>query len=158
MRYAGLILNDITAAPGLCVSLFTQGCPHRCPGCHNSGSWDFDGGEPFTPEVLDQIINGLTAQGIQRDLCIMGGEPLCPENIALTDLVIQEVKHKVPNAKIHIWTGYIYEDLMQRMCPMTAAVLAAADTLIDGPYIEELRDITLSMRGSTNQRIIELTK
>ena len=156
MRYAGLILNDITAAPGLCVSLFTQGCPHRCPGCHNSDSWDFDGGEPFTPEVLDQIINGLTAQGIQRDLCIMGGEPLCPENIALTDLVIQAVKHKVPNAKIHIWTGYIYEDLIQRMCPMTAAVLAAADTLIDGPYIKELRDITLSLRGSSNQKIINL--
>ena len=64
MRYSGLILNDMTAAPGLCVSFFTQGCPHRCKGCHNPTAWDFDGGREFTPEVLAAIWDGLTAQGI----------------------------------------------------------------------------------------------
>ena len=83
MRYSGLILNDITAAPGLCVSFFTQGCPHRCPGCHNPDTWAFEGGKQFTTETLNEIIAGLTAQGIQRDVCIMGGEPLCEDNAFL---------------------------------------------------------------------------
>lgn len=156
MQYSGLILNDITAAPGLCVSFFTQGCPHRCPKCHNPETWDFAGGKEFTTEVLDNIINGLTAQGIHRNLCIMGGEPMCDENIFLTLLVVKEVKAKVPAAKIYIWTGYTYEDLKSKTNPHISAVLEMADYLIDGPYIDELRDITLHMRGSSNQRVIDL--
>ena len=89
LKYSGLILNDISAAPGLCVSFFTQGCPHRCPGCHNPETWSFDGGLEFTEETLNEIINGLTAQNIKRDLCIMGGEPLCKENALLTFLIIK---------------------------------------------------------------------
>ena len=78
MRYSGVIYNDVTAAPGLSVSFFTQGCPHRCVGCHNPETWDFNGGKEFTPEVLENIISKLSAQHIQRNLCIMGGEPLAP--------------------------------------------------------------------------------
>ena len=89
LKYSGLILNDISAAPGLCVSFFTQGCPHRCPGCHNPETWNFDGGLEFTEETLNEIINGLTAQNIKRDLCIMGGESLCEENALLTFTVIE---------------------------------------------------------------------
>ena len=103
MRYSGLILNDITAAPGLCVSFFTQGCPHHCPGCHNPDTWAFEGGKQFTTGTLNEIITGLTAQGIQRDLCIMGGEPLCEDNAFLTHMVIQEVRKKVPGVKVYIW-------------------------------------------------------
>lgn len=158
MKYSGLILNDITAAPGLCVSFFTQGCPHRCKGCHNPETWNFDGGKEFTSGTLNEIINGLTAQGIQRNLCIMGGEPLCDENAFLTCLVVREVKKKVPEAKIYIWTGYTYEQLMQRPHPHVQNILELADILVDGPYIEEERDVTLQMRGSRNQRIIDLTK
>lgn len=64
MRYSGIIFNDISAAPGLCVTLFTQGCPHRCPGCHNPETWSFDGGKEFTLDTMEEIINGLKAQGI----------------------------------------------------------------------------------------------
>jgi anaerobic ribonucleoside-triphosphate reductase activating protein len=158
LKYSGLILNDITAAPGLCVSFFTQGCPHKCKGCHNPETWNFDGGKEFTSGTLNEIINGLTAQGIQRNLCIMGGEPLCDENAFLTCLVVREVKKKVPEAKIYIWTGYTYEQLMQRPTPHVQNILELADILVDGPYIEEERDVTLQMRGSRNQRIIDLTK
>ena len=158
MKYSGLILNDITAAPGLCVSFFTQGCPHRCKGCHNPETWDFERGLEFTTGTLTKIINGLTAQGIQRDLCIMGGEPLCDENAFLTYLVIKEVKEKVPNAKIYIWSGYTYEELQRRTHPQVRNALELADVLIDGPYIEAERDVTLDMRGSRNQRIIDLKK
>ena len=158
MRYSGLILNDISAAEGLCVTFFTQGCPHRCPGCHNPETWSFEGGKEFTFETLQDIIRGLTAQGIQRNLCIMGGEPLCDENAFLTYLVISEVKEKVPNAKIYIWTGYTYEELLNKSYPKVHECLELADFLIDGPYIEAQRDISLSMRGSRNQRIIDLSK
>lgn len=158
MKYSGLILNDIAAAPGLCVTFFVQGCPHRCPGCHNPETWSFDGGKEFTPGTLSDIISGLTAQGIQRDLCIMGGEPLCDENAFLTYLVIAEVKEKVPGAKIYVWTGYTYEQIVKSAHPKAKAVLELADFLIDGPYIDTERDVTLNMRGSRNQRIIDLSK
>lgn len=156
MRYSGLILNDVNAAPGLCVTFFTQGCPHHCPKCHNPDTWDFEGGEEFTVQTLNDIIEGLTAQGIQRNLCIMGGEPLCPENLFLTFLVIHEVKQRLPDVKIYIWTGYTYERLLLQQSPRLKDILESADYLIDGPYIDALRDITLPMRGSSNQRIIPL--
>lgn len=158
MRYSGLILNDITAAPGLCVSFFTQGCPHHCPGCHNPGTWAFDGGKEFTNDTLHQILEGLTAQGIKRNLCIMGGEPLCEANAFLVNLILQEVKHKLPEVKIYIWSGYTYEELLRSGDPHVKSCLKLADVLIDGPYIEAERDLTLEMRGSRNQRIIDLHK
>ena len=155
MRYSGIIYNDITAAPGLCVSFFTQGCPHHCHNCHNPQTWDFEGGKEFRPELLDEIVEALTANGIERSLCIMGGEPLCSENEFLTLLVIKTVKEKLPNTPIYIWTGYFYEELLKKGGHMDQ-ILGMADYLIDGPYIEDLRDITLEMRGSSNQRIIKL--
>jgi anaerobic ribonucleoside-triphosphate reductase activating protein len=158
MRYSGLIKNDITAAPGICVSFFTQGCPHHCPGCHNPETWGFDGGKEFTNDTLKEIIESLTAQNIQRDLCIMGGEPLCEQNAFLTRLVIQEVKKHVPGAKIYIWSGYTYEELKAKANPHILDSLRLADVLIDGPYIEAERDITLEMRGSRNQRVIDLSE
>lgn len=78
MRYAGIIKNDVCAAPGVCVTFFTQGCPHRCKGCHNPETWDFDGGKEFTHDTIDEVIEALNANDIERTFCIMGGEPLCP--------------------------------------------------------------------------------
>ena len=156
MKYAGIIKNDIAAAPGVCVSFFVQGCPHHCPGCFNPETWDFDGGKEFSYETLEQIINGLTANGVKRSLCILGGEPLCENNEFLTNLVISSVKQKLPEVKVYIWTGYTYEELIKKNSPKVNQILHMADYLIDGPYIETLRDITLEMRGSSNQRIINL--
>ena len=158
MRYSGLIKNDITAAPGLCVSFFTQGCPHHCPGCHNPETWDFNKGKEFTNDTLKEILEALTAQNIHRDLCIMGGEPLCQENAFLTRLIIQEVRKHIPETKIYIWSGYAYEELKANQNPHIIDSLRLADVLIDGPYIEAERDITLDMRGSRNQRIIDLSE
>ena len=156
MKYSGLILNDFTAAPGVSVTFFAQGCPFRCKGCHNPETWDFEGGLEFTNNTLNQIITGLTANGIKRNLAIMGGEPLCQENLFLTVLIINEVKRQLPDTKIYIWTGYLYEDLLNDNNVRIQSILNTIDCLIDGPYIEELRDTTLSMRGSSNQRIIKL--
>ena len=86
----------------------------------------------------------------------MGGEPLCAENEFLTLLVIKTVKDKLPDTNVYIWTGYVYEELARRSCGHMNQILEYADYLIDGPYVENLRDITLEMRGSSNQRIINL--
>ena len=156
MKYAGLIKNDFSAAPGVSTTFFVQGCPFHCEGCHNKDTWDFDGGKEFTPQTLDDIIDALTANNISRNLCIMGGEPLCQENQFLTHLIIKTVKEQLPETKIYVWTGYLYEDLLKSLNPHLEEILSLSDVLIDGPYIASLRDITLQMRGSSNQRIIEL--
>lgn len=158
MQYSGLILNDMSAAPGVSVTFFSQGCPHRCSGCHNPETWDFQGGKEFTADVLDEICEALVAQGVQRNLCIMGGEPLCPENIFLSNLIVRTVKERIPEAKIYVWTGYTFEKLVRESNKHVMDLLSQADVLVDGPYIESLRDVTLKMRGSSNQRIIDLTE
>ena len=160
MRYAGLIKNDLAAAPGVCVSFFVQGCPLRCPGCHNPESWDFEGGMEFSAKTLNDILTSLSANGIERPLCIMGGEPLCTENLFLTTLIIKEVRQQKPNVKIYLWTGYTYEELLSKKTSDSKLeyILDNIDCLIDGPFIQEEKDITLQMRGSRNQRIIYLTR
>lgn len=157
MRYAGINYNDMTAAPGVSVSFFTQGCPHHCKGCHNPETWDFNGGKEFTFDTLNKIVEGLVANGITRSLAIMGGEPLCENNAFLTLLIVKTVKERLPEVKIYIWSGYTYDELINHHNdPHIKSILKYADYLIDGPYIQELRDITLPMRGSSNQNIIDL--
>ena len=156
MRYAGLIRNDLAAAPGVSVSFFTQGCPHRCKGCHNPETWEFNRGKEFTYDVLNDIIDALQANSIRRNFCVMGGEPLCQENLFLTLLVISHVKEKLPDTKIYLWTGYYYEELLKHQSAHLKSILDIVDVLIDGPYEQDKRDISLSMRGSSNQSIINL--
>ena len=156
MRYSGLIRNDLAAAPGVSVTFFTQGCPHRCKGCHNPETWDFNGGKEFTPKVLNEIYEALGANGINRNFCVMGGEPMCDENLLLTCMVLQNVKLHFPQTKIYLWTGYYYEQLLKKPDPKIKIILDMVDVLIDGPYEENNRDITLKMRGSSNQNIINL--
>lgn len=157
MRYAGIIPNDFAAAPGVCTTFFVQGCPIKCPGCHNSETWDFEGGKEFNAEVLDKLEEDLLANGINRTLCIMGGEPLCQENLFLTTMIVTEMKHRLPDLKIWIWTGYEYKDILEEESnPKIKYILETVNGLVTGPFIQSLRDITLPMRGSSNQEIINL--
>lgn len=156
MRYAGIIKNDFAAAPGVCVSFFTQGCPHHCEGCHNPETWDPEGGYEFTNQTLSTVLNSLEANGVHRDLCIMGGEPLCPDNQFLTLMLVNEVKEKMPKTKIYIWTGYTLDELKKSSnIGRIQQILSKCEMIIDGRFIESLRDITLEMRGSSNQNIIK---
>ena len=150
MRYAGIIYNDFSAAPGVSLTFFTQGCAHHCAHCHNQETWDFDKGLEFTEDIPDKIVEGLLSNGIKRTFCIMGGEPLHPKNIELTTSLVSYVKEKIEDVKIYLWTGFLYENVED------LSVLKNIDVLIDGPYIHSLRDVTLPMRGSSNQRIIYL--
>ena len=136
MKYAGLIRNDLAAAPGISVSFFTQGCPHKCKGCHNPETWDFNGGKEFTPNVLYEIYEAIGANDVKRSFCVMGGEPMCEQNLFLTCLVLQNVKLHFPQVKIYLWTGYYYEDLLKMTDPKVKMILDMTDILIDGPYEE----------------------
>ena len=156
MKYSGIIKNDFAAAPGVSVTFFTQGCPHRCKNCHNPNSWDFNGGLEFTLNTLNEIVSAIMANGIKRSLAIMGGEPLCPENTFLTLMVIKTVKEKYPNVDVYIWTGYYFNEIPRT--PHTEEILKYTKCIIDGPYIDSQRDTTLKMRGSSNQNIIYLDK
>ena len=155
MKYAGLIKDDTAAGPGLCVTFFTQGCPHRCAGCHNPETWDFDGGMEFHPNLIKEIVDALTSRGIKRNLCIMGGEPLCAENEFLTMLIILEVRARVPDLKIYLWSGYTLDELMHKG-KRVKDILKQIDYLIDGRFDQNLKDTTLKMRGSSNQQIIDM--
>ena len=153
MRYAGIIKNDFSAASGISVTFFTQGCPHKCEGCHNPETWDFEGGEEVTHDTILEIIEAITANGLHRNLCIMGGETLCTENHFQTNLIINSVKEKLPDTKIYLWTGYCLENLDMSI-NRVKSILEQVDCLIDGPYDKTKRDVSLFMRGSSNQRIL----
>ena len=149
MRYAGLIENDIVDSDdGICVSLWMQGCPHHCKGCHNPETWDFNGGIEIDREKLvENVINSLTQNGVKRNFSILGGEPLAEENLEDTLYIINRVRNKFPKIKIYLWTGYTIENLKIKD-------LKKIDVIIDGLYDEKLRDISLPLRGSSNQRIL----
>lgn len=150
MRYAGLETNDMANGKGVCVSFWTQGCPHKCPGCHNPETWSFDGGLPLPNDIRGQIIKAISANGITRNFSILGGEPLCEQNLPLTQEIVSAVRMAYPQIKIYLWTGYLLEDLTE----CQKSILDKIDVLIDGPYIEKNRDITLALRGSSNQRVL----
>lgn len=151
MNYAGLELNDMINGEGICVSFWTQGCPHRCQGCHNPEAWDFNGGVPLPNDIRGQIIKAISANGLTRNFSVLGGEPLCDYNIKTVANILTAVKVAYPNIKVFLWTGYKLEDFNEYQ----KAILDKVDVLIDGPYIEELRDVTLKLRGSSNQRILK---
>lgn len=160
MKYAGIIYDDTAAAPGLSLSFYTQGCPIHCPGCHNQDMWDFEGGYEFNSEVRDKVIAKLNENGVLRNLCIIGGEPLCEQNAHMTELLCGFARVEYPDIKIYIWTGYTLEELCEREANVDTPdgkrihnILECVDVLIANPFDISKRDITLELRGSSNQEI-----
>lgn len=152
-RYNAIIPNDVVNGHGVCVSLFTQGCPHHCPGCFNEETWDFRGGQPYAPEVKWNIIKAISANNITRNFSILGGEPLAPQNIDMVWEIVDAVRHAYPDIEITLWTGYTYKELMVQPSENLLNILNNIDILVDGPFIEEEKDLSLQLRGSRNQHI-----
>lgn len=153
-KYAGLNTNDFTNGQGVCVSYFVQGCPHHCPGCFNPETWDFDGGKELPTDIRGQIIKAICANGITRNFSVLGGEPLCDENVIEVENIILGVRAAFPNIKIFVWTGYVLSQLLLKNNPHINNILDHIDVLIDGPFIKSQKDLTLKLRGSKNQRIL----
>ena len=158
MRIAGLVKNDIVDSDdGIAVALYFQGCPHHCKGCHNPETWDFNGGmEIDREELIKTVMDSLTENGVKRNLSILGGEPLAPQNIDNTIYILSKIRKQFKDIKILLWTGYSFKDIKKDK--RQKKILKLVNKIIDGKYIEELRDTTLELRGSSNQNIINLDK
>ena len=152
VKFAAINKNDFINGEGVCVSLWVQGCPHHCKGCHNPEQWDFNGGKEIDIDILiNEILIAIEANGIQRNFSILGGEPMTQRNISNTLYILEQVKKHFPNIKTYVWTGYTIEELLSLY---NKEILQNIDILIDGRFVLAERDITLKLRGSKNQRIL----
>lgn len=150
MRYGKINKTDIANGPGVRVSLFVSGCRNRCKGCFNPETWSFDYGEPFTMRTIEEILEALAPDYISG-LSVLGGDPFEPENIIGVFELCRQVKALYPDKTIWIYTGYQYEAFKD--IPGTMEYI---DVLVDGPFIEAQKNISLQFRGSSNQRVIDV--
>lgn len=161
MNYAEIKNCDIANGPGVRVSLFVSGCTHHCKGCFNEIAWDFQYGEPFTQQTIDRILNMLAPEYI-RGLTLLGGEPFEPENQGPVVALLRQIKAKFPEKSIWAFSGYLFDKdiLAGRLGPweITREFLSYLDVLVDGPFVEAKKDLTLRFRGSSNQRLIDVPK
>ena len=155
MKYYGYMPNDFINGENISVSLWTAGCPHRCKGCHNSEMWDYENGYKVPTDIKRQLIKAISANGLVRNFSILGGEPLSEENRDFILTIIQAIRTAYPSIKIFLWTGYTIEELKNMEDEKINSILENIDVLIDGKYDESLRNVTLELRGSSNQRILK---
>lgn len=149
MRYNLIRKMDISNGPGVRVSIFMQGCSFHCKNCFNKETWDFEGGQEFTDETIDKVID-LCNKPEVKGLSILGGEPMHPTNIEGTTKLAKAFKEKYPEKNIWAWTGFKYEDIKDK------DVFNYIDVLVDGQYKDELHNPTLKWKGSSNQRVIDI--
>ena len=152
MRYNKIRKMDISNGPGVRVSIFMQGCTFNCKECFNPETHSFEGGKEFTDETIDRVIELCQNENI-NGLSILGGEPLHPKNIEGTTKLVKTFKEKIPNKDVWIWSGFSYDGELK-----DKEVLKYTDVLVDGRYVDELRNPTLKWRGSENQRVIDVQK
>lgn len=159
MYYGNIKECDIADGPGVRVSLFVSGCRHHCKGCFNADTWDFHYGQPYTKETEEEILRLLSSYYIQG-FTLLGGEPFEPENQPELTGLLKQIRETYPEKDIWCYTGYTYEtDLHKGGCVYTAyteEMLSYIDVLVDGEFVEALKDVTLEFRGSRNQRILKL--
>lgn len=153
MNIAKIRTMDISNGPGIRASIFVSGCRNNCKGCFNKEAQDFDYGEKYSENIEKRIFKILENEHIQG-LSILGGEPLDLKNQEGVLALIVKVKEKYPKKDIWLWSGYTIENLISRENPITNKILEKIDYIVDGPFIEELKNPSLEFRGSSNQRII----
>ena len=155
MNYSELKQCDVANGPGVRVSLFVSGCTNHCKGCFNPETWDFNYGNPFTNETMKEILLDLQPSYI-TGFSILGGDPMHEKNMLTVYDICNQVKQFCPDKTIWMYTGYLLEDLFNNS--EAIKVLKNVDILVDGPFIEEKKDLHLRFRGSSNQRIIDVKK
>ena len=149
MKYNTIRQMDISNGPGIRLAIFTQGCDHRCKGCFNSETWDFDGGKEFTEQTIELLIELAKPEHI-AGISILGGEPLHPKNRDEVLRLVRKFKEKYPEKSVWLWTGYLWEDVAEYL------IDSGVDVVVDGKFVEELKDFRLKYCGSTNQRVIDV--
>lgn len=159
MNYANIKWYDVANGPGVRVSLFVSGCRNHCKNCFNPETWDFDYGQPFTEEVEDKILKAMEPDYI-KGFTLLGGDPFEPENCAALVPFMKRMRKLYPEKSVWCFTGYDYErDLLTGKkgdAETVLKLLRTLDVLVDGRFVEELKDLNLRFRGSLNQRIISV--
>ena len=160
MYYGNIKKTDIANGLGVRVSLFVSGCRNACKGCFNKETWNFCYGKEFTVQTEQEIIDAMKPYFISG-LTVLGGEPFEEENQSVLTPFLERVRAVMPEKNIWCYTGYVLEkDIFpedgSKHTEFTARMLSCIDTLVDGPFIEELKDISLQFRGSSNQRILNV--
>ena len=159
MYYGEIKDCDIANGEGVRVSLFVSGCTNRCPGCFQPQTWAFDYGRPFTEETEERILS-LLSPGYINGLSLLGGEPFEPENQRALLPFLRRVRAAYPEKNVWAFSGFTYEELLAEgshpRCEATEELLGLVDVLVDGRFVEALKDISLRFRGSSNQRLIDL--
>ena len=156
MNYAEIKNCDIANGPGVRVSLFVSGCTHRCKGCFNEIAWDFAYGKPFTQETIDQIITMLKPAYV-RGLTLLGGEPFEPQNQGAIVELLRQIKQQLPEKSIWAFSGYLFDrDILSGRLGDTSEYVSYLDVLVDGPFVEAKKNLSLRFRGSENQRLIDV--
>ena len=153
MNYHNIKTDDMLNGDGLRVTCWVSGCSIRCFNCYNPQTWDFNSGIPFTDDTMQEILYDLSKPYI-KGLTLSGGHPLDPHNAPEVLKIVKRVKMVFPNKDIWIYTGYVWEDIIKD--DTLKEILKRTDVLVDGAYVDELRDISLPFRGSSNQRIIDV--
>ena len=157
MNYAEIKYCDVANGPGVRTSLFVIGCSHHCPGCFNEIAWDFNYGKPFTQDTIDSIIESLKPDYIQG-LTLLGGEPFEYSNQKGLLPLVRQVREVLPQKDIWCFTGFLFDkDIIENMCKKwkeTNELLSYIDVLVDGRFVEELKNLNLKFKGSENQRTI----
>ena len=155
MNYAEIKYCDVANGPGVRTSLFVSGCSHHCPGCFNEIAWDFNYGKPFTQDTIDSIIESLKPDYIQG-LTLLGGEPFEYSNQKGLLPLVRQVREVLPQKDIWCFTGFLFDkDIIENMCKRwkeTNELLSYIDVLVDGRFVEELKNLNLKFKGSENQR------
>lgn len=155
MNICGYYPESINEGEGMRAVIFLSGCRHRCPGCFNPETWNFNYGEPFTPERQREIIQEIAANPLLDGLTLAGGDPFFSAGEAVE--FIHELRTALPDFPIWIYSGYTYEEITATPGSPEYHLLQQCQILIDGRFMEELKDTTLPYRGSTNQRIINIS-
>lgn len=160
MNYQSITYPDVNNGLGCRVTLWVSGCPHHCPGCHNSHTWDPNSGKEFTNNSKQLLFDILKLPYI-KGITVSGGEPLTPYNIPKISKLLEEIKIQYPNKDIWIYTGYTIEELLDPTQSIEdylykQAIFENIDFIVEGRYIEKLRDVSLAFRGSSNQRIFKV--
>lgn len=161
MNYAKIKNNDVANGEGVRVSLFVSGCTHHCKGCFNAEAWDFNYGKPFDDSTAEFILQALNPTYI-RGLSLLGGEPFDPKNQPTLLALLRKVKAQYPQKNVWCYTGYDFEKDIAALKlgepEITSEMLSYIDILVDGRFVEELKNINLRFKGSSNQRIIDVKK